>query len=77
MRGPWGQTEFQVILKLGKRGCPFEASWSNRIVRRLGLEMTLSPLGRPKKEHNGSDTFRLRFLLLSPHTLSRRAGCKD
>ena len=25
-----------------------------RIVRRLGLEMTLPPLGRPKKEHNGS-----------------------
>src|SRR5207253_1670284 len=33
-------------------GCPFgEAAWSNKMVRRLGLEMTLRPQGRPRKRH--------------------------
>ena len=37
---------------------PFNASgnesWSERAVRRLGLESTLRPQGRPKKSKNGS-----------------------
>jgi len=33
-----------------KRGCPFgEASWSDQMVRHLGLEMTLRPQGHPKR----------------------------
>ena len=32
------------------RGCPFgDEAWSDRVVRRFGLETTLRPRGRPKK----------------------------
>ena len=38
-----------------QRGNPFGApSWSDEMVRRLGLESTLRPPGRPKKHNNGS-----------------------
>jgi putative transposase len=37
------------------RGNPFgETSWSDQMARRLGLEMTLRPHGRPKKPRNAS-----------------------
>jgi putative transposase len=38
-----------------QRGSPFgEGAWCDQIVRRLGLESTLRPQGRPKKRENGS-----------------------
>ncbi len=37
------------------RGSPYgDARWSKRMVKRLGLESTLRPHGRPKKSTNGS-----------------------
>ena len=38
-----------------QRGSPFgDSAWSDRTVRRLGLETTLRPRGRPKKQEKGS-----------------------
>ncbi len=38
-----------------QRGSPYgDDSWSETAVRRLGLESTLRPQGRPKKPKNGS-----------------------
>ena len=51
------QTEAEpaALRRSVRRGCPFgEPSWSDQMVRRLGLDMTLRPHGRPKKQRNGS-----------------------
>jgi putative transposase len=49
------EAELAALRRSVRRGSPFgEASWSDQMVRRLGLEMTLRPLERPKKQHNGS-----------------------
>jgi len=49
------EAELSALPRSVRRGCPFgEASWSDQMVRRLGLEVTLCPQGRPKKQHNGS-----------------------
>jgi len=47
---PQTDNELQALRKSVVRGCPFgDEVWSNRIVKRLGLESTLRPRGRPKK----------------------------
>jgi REP-associated tyrosine transposase len=47
------EAELAALRRSVKRGCPFgEALWSDRMVRRLGLEMTTRPQGRPKKLNN-------------------------
>jgi len=52
---PQTEAELSALRRSVNRGCPFgEAFWSDRIVRRLGLESTLRPRGRPKKQGNGS-----------------------
>ena len=44
------EAEVAALRRSVQRGCPFgEASWSEQMVRRLGLEMTLRPRGRPRK----------------------------
>ena len=44
------EAELEAMRHAVKRGCPFgEAAWSNKMVRRLGLEMTVRPIGRPRK----------------------------
>jgi putative transposase len=49
------EEELEALRRSVRRGCPYgEASWSDRMVRRLGLEMTLRPQGRPRKQQNGS-----------------------
>ena len=51
------QTEAELagIRRSIQRGCPFgDASWSEQMVRQLGLESTLRPQGRPKMDKNGS-----------------------
>ena len=49
------EAELSALPRSVRRGCPFEeASWSDQMVRRLGLEVTLRPQGRRKKQHNGS-----------------------
>jgi len=48
------EAELAALRRAVQRGCPFgEASWSEKMVRRLGLEMTLRPLGRPRKQQDG------------------------
>ena len=52
---PQTEPELTALRRAVNRGCPFgEAVWSDQTVRRLGLESTLRPLGRPKKNNNGS-----------------------
>jgi putative transposase len=52
---PQTEGELAALRCSVNRGCPFgETTWSDGIVRRLGLESTLRPQGRPKKHDNGS-----------------------
>lgn len=49
------EAELAAIRRSVERGSPFGGeSWSERAVRRLGLESTLRPRGRPKKEQDSS-----------------------
>jgi len=52
---PLTEAELAAVRHCVKRGSPFgNASWSDRAVRRLGLESTVRPQGRPKKHKIGS-----------------------
>ncbi len=52
---PQTENELAAIRKSVRRGCPMgDESWSKKIVARLGLESTLRPQGRPRKNQNGS-----------------------
>ncbi len=49
------EAELDAIRRCVRRGSPLgDERWSARMVRRLGLESTLHPQGRPKKGKNGS-----------------------
>ena len=49
------EAELQAVRRSIQRGSPFgDESWSDRTVSRLGLESTLRPQGRPKKQTIGS-----------------------
>ncbi len=49
------EAELQAILQSVDRGRPFGGeSWTERAVRRLGLESTIRPRGRPRKNAKGS-----------------------
>ncbi|MGZ3300478.1 MAG: transposase [Isosphaeraceae bacterium] len=49
------ETELAALRRSVQRGCPFgEALWSDQMVRRLGLEMTIRPHGRPRKQDSDS-----------------------
>jgi putative transposase len=55
VNAPQTEAELSALRRSVNRGCPFgEAFWSDQVVRRLGLESTLRPQGRPRKEENGS-----------------------
>jgi len=55
VNAPQTEAELSALRRAVNRGCPFgEPFWSDQVVRRLGLESTLRPQGRPKKELNGS-----------------------
>ncbi len=44
------KTELALLQKSAQRGTPFgSATWQQRIARRLGLESTMRPRGRPRK----------------------------
>src|SRR5271166_4459304 len=46
---PQTEAELSALRRSVNRGCPFgESFWSEQTVRRLGLESTLRPRGRPK-----------------------------
>ncbi len=52
---PLTEAEFMAIQRSVERGSPFGGStWSDWTVKKLGLESTLRPPGRPKKQKNGS-----------------------
>jgi putative transposase len=52
---PLTEVELAAVRSSVLRGKPYGGpSWSDRAVRRLGLESTLRPRGRPKKEDKGS-----------------------
>jgi putative transposase len=52
---PQTEAELLALRRSVNRGSPFgEEFWSEQAVRRLGLESTLRPQGRPKKHNNGS-----------------------
>ena len=49
------EAELQAVRRSVRRGSPFgDEPWSTRTARRLGLESTFRPLGRPKKPRIGS-----------------------
>jgi putative transposase len=49
------EAELTALRRSVERGSPFGgAPWSERTIRRLGLESTIRPQGRPKKSKNGS-----------------------
>lgn len=53
VNAPQTETELTALRRAVNRGSPFgEISWSDQIVRRLGLESTLRPQGRPRKSQN-------------------------
>ena len=55
VNGPQTEAELAALRRCVQRGSPFgEGAWCDQIVRRLGLESTLRPQGRPKKRENGS-----------------------
>ena len=55
VNSPQTEAELAAVRRAVNRGCPFgETVWSDRIVARLGLESTLRPQGRPRKQENGS-----------------------
>jgi putative transposase len=52
---PLTEAELEAIRKSVNRQCPFgDSPWVDRAVRRLGLESTMRPQGRPRKPKNGS-----------------------
>ena len=55
VNAPHTEAELSALRRSVQRGCPFGASsWCDQMVRRLGLESTLRPRGRPKRHQNGS-----------------------
>ena len=55
VNAPQTEAELAAVRRSVQRGSPFgDESWSEKAVRRLGLESTLRPQGRPKKNENGS-----------------------
>jgi putative transposase len=52
---PLTERELSAVRRSVQRGNPFGGGdWSDRTIRRLGLESTIRPQGRPKKRKNGS-----------------------
>lgn len=48
---PQSEAELAALRRSVERGAPFgDESWSTRIARRLGLEASLRPRGRPRKQ---------------------------
>ena len=55
VNAPQTAAELAAVRRSVQRGSPFgDESWSESAARRLALESTLRPQGRPKKQHIGS-----------------------
>ena len=51
VNAPQTEAELLALRRSANRGCPFgDSSWSERMVRRLGLESTLRPMAVPETE---------------------------
>ncbi len=51
VNAPQSEAELAAIRRSVERGSPFGSeSWNERAIRRLGLESTLRPRGRPRKQ---------------------------
>ena len=51
MNQPQTEAELQQIRRSVSRGAPYgEAAWAEQTAHRLGLQATLRPRGRPRKE---------------------------
>ena len=52
---PLTEREYKALQRSLKRGCPFgDENWASRKIKRLGLESTVTPRGRPPIHDNGS-----------------------
>jgi putative transposase len=48
---PQTEAELEALRRCVQRGQPYgEEAWAKRVARRLGLESTLRPRGRPRKQ---------------------------
>ncbi len=55
VNAPQTDAELAALRRCVNRGSPFGTqAWSERTIRSLGLESTIRPRGRPKKQNNGS-----------------------
>ncbi len=55
VNSPQTEAELEALRRSVQRGSPFgDESWSEKAIRRLGLESTLRPRGRPRKQEQGS-----------------------
>jgi len=55
VNAPLTKAELTSLRRSVQRGCPYGGDlWSKKIVRKLGLQSTLRPHGRPKLKINGS-----------------------
>jgi putative transposase len=55
VNAPQSEAEIAAVRHSVQRGSPFgDESWSEKTVRRLQLESTIRPQGRPKKQRIGS-----------------------
>ena len=55
VNSPKTEAELKALRRSVKRGQPFgDESWSERMIRRFGLESTQRPRGRPRKSPIGS-----------------------
>ncbi|MES2792235.1 MAG: hypothetical protein V4719_21640 [Planctomycetota bacterium] len=50
---PQSEAELAALRRSAARGSPFgDPQWIERVVKQLGLEITLRPRGRPRKQEN-------------------------
>jgi putative transposase len=55
VNAPQTEAELEAIRRCVRRGQPFgDERWTERMVKRLGLETTMRPRGRPPKDAKGS-----------------------
>ena len=71
------EEELAAIRRSGETGLPYgEKMWVDRLCRRLKLDLTIRPCGRPRKDvdPNGKKYCTPLFPLYSPGSNSRRTG---
>ena len=55
VNAPQTEAELAALRRCVQRGSPYGTEmWCDRTIRSLGLESTIRPRGRPKKQNNGA-----------------------